>query len=66
MAQVDQVHDNPEERRFELEVDGETAFTAYQKRGDTIIFTHTEVPSDERGEGVGNTVSRGRVAAGPR
>ena len=61
MAQADQVHNNPDKNRFELEVDGETAFTVYQKQGDTLIFVHTEVPTDERGQGVGDALIEGTL-----
>ena len=45
-------HDNPSERRFELEQDGEVAFAAYRLSGDTITFTHTIVPKRLEGHGV--------------
>ena len=61
MASPDQVHDNPDESRFELEVEGETSFTVYQKEGNVITFVHTEVPGDERGEGLGNTLIEGAL-----
>ena len=61
MAQADGVHNNPDKNRFELEVDGETAFTVYQQQGDTLIFVHTEVPLDERGQGVGDALIKGTL-----
>ena len=61
MLKMNQVHDNPQEHRFELEVDGETAYTVYQKQGDTLVFVHTEVPPDERGQGVASVLIGGAL-----
>ena len=47
-------HDNPAERRFEIDQDGDTAFAAYRIDGDTITFTHTIVPRHLEGHGVGS------------
>lgn len=38
--------------RYELEMDGETAFAAYERRGDVIVFTHTIVPPPIEGHGI--------------
>ena len=61
MAQPEDVSKDQAAGRYELEVDGEVAFTAFQKRGDTVVFTHTEVPQDERGQGVGETLIKGAL-----
>ena len=50
------VSDNPVEHRFEVEVDGVRALAAYRMEGDTIVFTHTEVPPELEGRGVGSTL----------
>ncbi|WP_019516712.1 GNAT family N-acetyltransferase [Sphingomonas sp. Mn802worker] len=47
------VIDNKAEQEFELTVDGYRAVAAYQLEGDTIVFTHTEVPPAIEGRGVG-------------
>ncbi|NTS63821.1 N-acetyltransferase [Sphingomonas sp. HHU CXW] len=47
------VIDNKAEQEFELTVDGYRAIAAYQLEGDTIVFTHTEVPPEIEGRGVG-------------
>ena len=47
------VIDNKAEQEFELTVDGHRAVAAYQLEGDTIVFTHTEVPPEIEGRGVG-------------
>jgi predicted GNAT family acetyltransferase len=44
MPDLGPVVDNVNEQQFELTVDGLTAFAAYQREGDVIVFTHTEVP----------------------
>lgn len=48
------VIDNASESRFELEAAGTTAIAAYERNGDTIIFTHTVVPEDMQGHGLGS------------
>lgn len=37
---------------FEAEVDGETSVCAYRMHGDTMVFTHTEVPPWQQGRGI--------------
>ncbi len=46
------VIDNKAEQEFEMTVDGHRAVAAYQLEGDTIVFTHTEVPPEIEGRGV--------------
>lgn len=48
------VVDNAQESRFELETDGATAIAAYERAGDTIVFTHTVVPEAMQGHGLGS------------
>ena len=53
------VTDAPERRRYEARVDGELAgFAAYQRKGDLVVFTHTEVDAKHEGQGVGSTIAR--------
>ena len=56
------VHDNRGESRFELTIDGETAVAAYERDGDTIVFTHTVVPAALRGQGIGSRLIGGALA----
>lgn len=50
---------NVDESRYEVAVNGELAgFSHYQRRGDRIVFTHTEVDPQLEGRGIG-----GRLAA---
>lgn len=58
---MDQVRNNASEQEFELTVDGERAIAAYQREGDTIIFTHTVVPPAIEGRGVGSKLIRGAL-----
>ena len=42
----------PDQRRFEAEVDGSTAFLTYEREGATVAMTHTIVPPPIEGRGV--------------
>lgn len=48
-----QVVNNTERKRFEVSVDRHTAVTEYMLAGNRIIFTHTEVPVELEGNGIG-------------
>ena len=50
--------DNPAENRFEATVDGRLAVAEYVRNGQTIIFTHTEVPPELRGRGIAGALAR--------
>lgn len=52
------VRDNRQEERYEAEVDGLLAVAQYRLRGDTIVFTHTEVPEEFEGQGVAGQIVR--------
>jgi predicted GNAT family acetyltransferase len=56
------VRDNPEAGRFEL-VDGDRVLgvAAYERRGDTVVFTHTEVDPEAGQPGLGSTLVRGAL-----
>jgi uncharacterized protein len=43
---------NEQEHRFESEAGGSLAVLEYEIRGELIYMTHTEVPSEEQGQGV--------------
>lgn len=58
-----EVHDNPAARRFEVHADDAVAFASYELDGDTIVFTHTIVPVDLEGRGVGSALVRAGLAA---
>lgn len=56
------VTDNPAEQRFELRInDGgdEIAATYYRIEDGRLILTHTEVPPQFAGQGIGSQLARG-------
>ncbi|HVY56248.1 MAG TPA: GNAT family N-acetyltransferase [Xanthobacteraceae bacterium] len=57
------VRDNPILRRFELDADGHTAVAYYQRSPGVITFTHTEVPPELSGRGIGSALARGALDA---
>lgn len=52
------VRDNAEAGRYEAKVDGDLAMAVYLRRGDMIIFTHTEVPEALEGQGIAGQIVR--------
>ena len=54
MTQQSQVTDNKAESRFELAVEGRIAFAQYRLEEGKIAFTHTIVPEELEGQGVGS------------
>jgi predicted GNAT family acetyltransferase len=55
------VRDNAELHRFELDAGGRTAVAYYQVSLGTITFTHTEVPQELSGQGIGSALARGAL-----
>ncbi len=53
------VHDAPDEHRYEVMVDGALAgFAEYVLRDGLIVFTHTEIGDAHEGQGVGSVLAR--------
>jgi predicted GNAT family acetyltransferase len=52
-----QVQNNTAASRFEVEVDGLLAVIAYVRDGDTITFTHTQVPPALEGHGLASSMA---------
>jgi uncharacterized protein len=53
------VRDNPDQRRFELLVDGAVAgLAAYRVRDGVTVVTHSEVDPAFRGRGLGSELAR--------
>ena len=50
----DPVRHNKAASRYELQVDGRTAVLSYRLAGDVVTFTHTGVPPELEGKGVGS------------
>jgi predicted GNAT family acetyltransferase len=60
-AFMSEVRNNAPLNRFELEVDGHTAVAYYRPSPGLLTFTHTEVPPELGGRGVGSTLVRGAL-----
>ena len=53
------IRDNRERHRFEADLgDGSLAFAEYLLLSGRIIFTHTEVPPEHEGKGIGSALIR--------
>ena len=58
------VRDNPDKHRFEIDLgEGAIAFAQYTLPEGKIMFTHTEVPPEHEGKGVGSALIRFALAA---
>lgn len=55
------VRDNRAMNRFEADVQGQIAITAYRHNKGIVTFTHTEVPESLRGHGVAGKLVRGAL-----
>lgn len=53
------VRDNPARQRFELDLDGHTAFATYRRADGVLTILHTEVPKELNGRGIGSKLARG-------
>jgi hypothetical protein len=49
--------DNPAMRRFEIDLGDGVAAAYYRQEGDRLIFTHTEVPFEHSGQGIGGRLA---------
>ena len=57
-----EVIENPERHRFELAIDGSDEIAAAYYRVDSnghLVLTHTEVPSEFSGQGIGSRLAQG-------
>jgi len=52
------VRNDEEAQRYEAAVAGQLAIVQYQRAGDHIIFTHTEVPAALEGHGIAAKLAR--------
>ena len=57
-----QVVDNRAKDRFELEVDGHRAVAIYRREKGVITFTHTLVPPELEGRGIGSRLIEAALA----
>lgn len=54
-----EVHDAPEQQRYEIVRDGVVlGYAAYQKTDRLVVFTHTEIDPSLEGQGVGGQLVR--------
>jgi hypothetical protein len=49
---------NADRHRYELPTDHGLAIAVYRQQGDSRVFTHTEVPPEDEGKGLGAEVVR--------
>lgn len=58
-SEIQVVH-NEAERRFEVSLDGKLAHANYVSGsgGKVLVFTHTEVPEEFGGQGIGSKIAR--------
>jgi uncharacterized protein len=61
---MEPVSDNRALNRFELTVDGHTAFLVYERTHGTLTLVHTEVPEQLRGRHIGDALVEAALAAG--
>ena len=53
------VRDNTERHRFELDADNHVAFSNYKRSDGLLTILHTEVPKELEGRGIGSALVRG-------
>jgi uncharacterized protein len=54
------VQHNKNHHRFELKLENQTAFVEYQTIDEeTLVLTHTEVPAELEGQGIGSALVKG-------
>lgn len=61
MTKGSDITDNEAQHRYELAVEGRIAFAQYSLNGDVITFTHTIVPEELEGQGIGGRLVRGAL-----
>ena len=44
--------------RYEMETEHGLAVAVYRQQGDSLVFTHTEVPPADEGKGIGSKLVR--------
>jgi predicted GNAT family acetyltransferase len=55
------VRDNTDEQRFELKIEGQTAYVYYALAPGIITLTHTDVPLVMSGKGVASRLIKGAL-----
>jgi predicted GNAT family acetyltransferase len=59
----DDVYQNTDDNRFELDINGAVAAAYYELAPGIITFTHTEVPAELNGRGIGSKLIKGALDA---
>jgi predicted GNAT family acetyltransferase len=62
MENVPEVTHNKADSRFEVELDGDTAYAEYRLSKDRITFPHTVVPEAFEGRGIGSALVKAGLA----
>jgi predicted GNAT family acetyltransferase len=57
------ITDNPAKSRYEMPVEGGTAFVLYRREPGIIVLTHAEVPRHLSGHGLGSDLVEGTLRA---
>jgi predicted GNAT family acetyltransferase len=57
-ASASNIINNEAEERFELAIGGATAIVSYRLKDGRISFTHTVVPEEMEGQGIGSRLVR--------
>jgi predicted GNAT family acetyltransferase len=52
------VRHNEAQGRYELDTEHGLAIAVYQRRGDSLVFVHSEVPPADEGKGIGSQIVR--------
>ena len=60
---TDNFRDHEDRNRFELDVEGTTAYVTYRKSPGEITLVHTEVPPELGGRGIGSKLGRATLDA---
>jgi predicted GNAT family acetyltransferase len=55
------VRNNTAKHRYELDVEGHIAAAYYERSDNIITFTHTEVPKELEGKGIGSRLVKGAL-----
>ena len=55
----EEVRDNPDRSRFEMDAGNDIAVVNYRLAPGVITLSHTEVPEELEGQGLGSTIVRG-------
>ncbi|MEO6094523.1 MAG: GNAT family N-acetyltransferase [Fibrobacteria bacterium] len=53
---------NPHKHRFEIEAEGQVAFTVFQRSQGVIEYLHTLVPPQMEGKGIGSALAKHAMA----